>query len=374
MKRILIVNNNLEIGGIQKSLINLLNAISGRYDITLLLFSKTGPLLEEVPDDIKIITPKKTYRVYGLPKNKLKRHPFLFLFKFFLLLLNKLFPTKLSRTIIGFGQKKLSGFDAVVSFTHPFGSKSLNAGCAEFVLEKTISNNKICFVHCDYLHSGTRNKQNDMVYRSFDKIICCSESVKNVFLSCLPELGKKTFAFRNCVDTNIATKSNCFDPHFLEEFVNIVIVSRLSEEKGHAIAISSLQASKRKDIKLYFVGSGPLFASLTDMVEKAGLSENVFFAGEQPNPYPFIKNADYLLVASIHEAAPIVFDEAKRLGTRIITSNTTSAEEMVSGFGIIYHETEDLVHIFETLRKKQPEEKVILDSAFDASKFDSLLF
>ena len=42
MKKILIVNNNLDIGGIQKALINLLRGISDKYEVTLMLFSPTG--------------------------------------------------------------------------------------------------------------------------------------------------------------------------------------------------------------------------------------------------------------------------------------------------------------------------------------------
>lgn len=42
MKKILIVNNNLDMGGIQKSLVNLVKEVYEEYDITLLLFSKSG--------------------------------------------------------------------------------------------------------------------------------------------------------------------------------------------------------------------------------------------------------------------------------------------------------------------------------------------
>ena len=42
MKKILIVNNNLDMGGIQKSLVNLVKEVYKEYDITLLLFSKSG--------------------------------------------------------------------------------------------------------------------------------------------------------------------------------------------------------------------------------------------------------------------------------------------------------------------------------------------
>ena len=47
MKKILIVNNNLHIGGVQKALINLLWQLRGQYDVTLLLFHKGGKYLED---------------------------------------------------------------------------------------------------------------------------------------------------------------------------------------------------------------------------------------------------------------------------------------------------------------------------------------
>ena len=57
MKKILIVNNNLDMGGIQKSLVNLVKEVYEEYDITLMLFSKSGSLLRELPESVKIITP-----------------------------------------------------------------------------------------------------------------------------------------------------------------------------------------------------------------------------------------------------------------------------------------------------------------------------
>ena len=72
MKKILIVNNNMHIGGVQKSLLNLLNEIHKDYDITLLLFYKGGRLLEEIPDDIKIIEARGPFRYFGMTKHDIK--------------------------------------------------------------------------------------------------------------------------------------------------------------------------------------------------------------------------------------------------------------------------------------------------------------
>ena len=72
MKKILIVNNNLDMGGIQKSLVNLVKEVYKEYDIALLLFSRSGSLLREIPETVKIITPLKVYRILGLEKKDLK--------------------------------------------------------------------------------------------------------------------------------------------------------------------------------------------------------------------------------------------------------------------------------------------------------------
>ena len=71
MKKILIVNNNLDMGGIQKSLVNLVKDVHKEYDITLLLFSRSGSLLREIPKTVKIITPLKAYRILGLEKKEI---------------------------------------------------------------------------------------------------------------------------------------------------------------------------------------------------------------------------------------------------------------------------------------------------------------
>ena len=52
MKKILFVNSDMKVGGVQKSLLNLLWEISGRYDVTLLLFSPQGAYLKQLPPDV----------------------------------------------------------------------------------------------------------------------------------------------------------------------------------------------------------------------------------------------------------------------------------------------------------------------------------
>ena len=65
MKKIIIVNNNMDVGGVQKSLYNLLWQIHDRYDVTLCLFSATGQYMDQLPQDIKILEVKGPFRYLG---------------------------------------------------------------------------------------------------------------------------------------------------------------------------------------------------------------------------------------------------------------------------------------------------------------------
>ena len=57
MKKVLFVLNNMNIGGTEKSLLNLIDTISPvKYDVTLLLLEKTGGFMEYVPSWVHVET------------------------------------------------------------------------------------------------------------------------------------------------------------------------------------------------------------------------------------------------------------------------------------------------------------------------------
>ena len=329
MKRILIVNNNLDMGGIQKSLVNFVKEIHKEYDITLMLFSKSGSLLREVPGSVKIITPMEGYRILGLEKKDLKKYPLLFVLKAALLAYSRIFSRKSAMKLLGLLQKPIGGYDVVISYSHLPHPNYFRNGCADFVLDKTICRNKICFVHCDYLNFGGQTEDNNRAYMEFDKIACCSDSVRERFLigSKLPD--SKVHTVRNFYDLHLASYQAEGTGLFDESFVNVVLIARLSDEKGILRAIEALVQSGRRDICFYIIGDGPQKEEIARSIRKYQLESRVTLLGEQSDPYQYLLQADWLLVPSFHEAAPMVFDEAMLMGIKVITTNTTSAEEMI---------------------------------------------
>ncbi len=331
MKKIIIVNNNMKVGGVQKSLYNLLWAIDGKYDVTLYLFSRTGEYMDKLPPNVKIVGCTGPFRYFGVSQgeckslsDRLKRG--------ISAALCKAFGRKLIIRLFLALQKCLDGsYDCAVAFLHNGNPKSFYGGVQDFVLDRINADKKIAFLHCDYRNCGANNPYDNGLIAKFDRIAACSDGCRSAFLSVLSELENKTVTVRNCHRFDeIKALANTDPVIYDNDVINVVTVSRLAHEKGIERALRAMEYSLKKGIsvRLHIVGGGPMEEPLRSAA--CGLGDRVVFHGEQSNPYRYMKNADLFLMTSYHEAAPMVIEEACCLGLPIMTARTTSSDEMVT--------------------------------------------
>ena len=334
MKKIIIVNSNMKVGGVQKSLCNLLWELDRikDYEVTLLLFNPVGDYMCDIPPSVKCISTKSLFRYMGASQgemkgiDKLKRG--------LLAGACRIFGRATVMKLILLGQKRLNeSYDCAIAFLHNGSSKSFYGGVQEFVLNKVNAKKKVAFVHGDYGKCGANNIRNNQTIAKFDVIAACSDGCKDALVAALPHLAHKCFTVRNCNNISEIKRLAEIDTVVYDAgFINVICVARLSPVKGidRAIEAASSVLSKGVPLKLHILGSGIVDAELRRMVDERGLGDHVKFYGEQPNPYRFMKNADLLLLTSYHEAAPMVIDEAYVLGVPTLTTKTTSSDEMVT--------------------------------------------
>ena len=100
---------------------------------------------------------------------------------------------------------------------------------------------------------------------------------------------------------------------------------------------------RSKEVCYRIIGDGAEYSEAAALVKSAGLEDTVFLPGERENPYGYMKAADLLLIPSVSEAAPMVIGEAASLGTPILTTETSSAREMVleTGYGWVCENSTD---------------------------------
>lgn len=332
MKRIIIVNNNMKVGGVQKSLYNLLWAIYEDYDITLCLFHKKGAYMDNLPTSVKVIEVSGLYHLLGMSQRECTG--FNFFKRAMIALLCRVFGRKLVLSYFKCNQSELNQtYDCAISFLHNGRPKSSYGGVQDFVLNCVKAEKKIAFLHGDYRNCGSNNTPNNFQLAQFDRVAACSEGCRQALLSCLPHFAEKCVTVRNCHNFGEIYRLSEQDTVVYDKsFINIMIVARLSREKGIDRAINSVAHAKKSEVamKLHIVGDGIEREYLCQLAEQLDLQDSVIFYGEQNNPYRFMKNADLLLISSYHEAAPMVIDEACCLGLPILTTATTSATEMIT--------------------------------------------
>lgn len=335
MKKILIVNNNMKVGGVQKALCNLLWEIEGKYDITLLLFKKTGAYIDMLPPSVKVVEALGPYSYLGVSQGECSGIDSLMRGAY--ALCSRVFGRKKTLRLMKRRQPALDKkYDCAISFLHNGRAKSFYGGVQDFVLNCVAAERKIAFLHCDYRNCGANNSENNLDMERFDKIAACSDGCRKAFLSVLPHLEDRCFAVRNCHRFDeIRALADDGALEYDEEYVNVVIVARLSHEKGIERALEAIKYSVEcgASVRLHIIGGGSMQRELTDLAKIMEISDSVFFYGEQSNPYRYMKNADLLLISSYHEAAPMVIDEARSLGVPILTTETTSSRDMVSDMG-----------------------------------------
>lgn len=347
MKKVLFVINNLEIGGIQKSLIELLNCIRYQYDVTIYCVNFQGAYVDEVPDNVKIIRGSRFAKIAELDRNQLKELGSIYpMIRTLCVVWTRIFGKRIPAYIYAkLLRLSLKGrYDVAISYSQPLHSKQFAGLYNEIVLYAINAENKCTFVHCDYKNYGGNTTYNNWLYSKFDLIAAVSESVKKQFLDILPQLSSKVHVVYNACDTEKIKELAEIDP-VKYRYTSIVSVSRLSKEKGLARCIPIIRnlIDEGFVFEWHILGDGPEKKALVSMINKYNLYDYVILEGMQNNPYRYLKNADYLFLPSYHEAAPMVFNEAAVLNTFILTTNTLSAEELVAsrGIGIVCENNED---------------------------------
>lgn len=331
MKKILFVINHMDIGGIQRALLELLKQIGGRYDIALMVIKPDGVLMNELPATVKVIRASDMLITSEQSLTACKNST-VKVIKTAFAVWSKLFSRRIPAYITTrFFQKNIGDYDVAISFTQPIASRLYFNLSNEVVLYSCSARKKITFVHCDFLSYGGNDTCNRSMYQRFDRIAAVSDSVGEKLIKAIPEVRNKLVTVYNCHDEariKCLAEENSMAYH---EKYSVVTVARLSTEKGLERCVNIFAKLRREgvDIRWHIVGDGPSRAIIEERISEWDAEDAIVLHGMQANPYRYMKNAALLFLPSYHEAAPMVFAEAEILQIPVLTTNTTSAKELV---------------------------------------------
>lgn len=306
-KELLFTGVNLDIGGIEKSLVNLVNKIDkDKYRVTIILEEKDGELLETLDKSILV----KRFKVSN-NKNKVVRK-----------VVNLL--RRCTYAIFNYHIYDFSCCYATYSYS---GNK----------ITRLSSLNNSIYVHSDYSYIypdledfrcffDTRN-----IY-DFRTIFFVSNESCRKFTKIYPGLKSRCLVFNNFIDVSeiealSKEKISLSKPKGRTLFVFVGRLDDVSKKLGRAF---KLVASLDKTI-LWVVGDGPSMEDYQKEVKKLGIEEKVVFLGSKTNPYPYMKKCDYLILTSNYEGFPVVYLEGLALKKKFITTIKVSDDVIKIG-------------------------------------------
>ena len=328
MKKILFLYGPLNAGGAERVLIDVLRNLDyNRFDVTLCLMVHQGVLLPEVPKQVTLISLWDHYSMY-----------YKLAYRLSIWFSNNFMFTQVLK-------KKITGtYDVEISFLEGLPLK-LHA------LLQTKAK-KISWVHCDLFHfhytkDQFRNNDELVAYNKMNAVVCVSNDAKLAFEKRFPTCSTSTTVIYNPVDSK-KIEMMAQQPMAKNTVFTIVCVGRLTLPKKLDRVIRLAARLKEEQYKIHFqiIGEGELKNDLLAQVTAYNVSDCVALLGYVSNPFPYIKNADILLLSSGFEGFGLVVCEAMALGIPVVSTTTAGPTEIIdcNKYGLLCEHDDESIY------------------------------
>lgn len=308
MKKLLFSAYDMNVGGIETSLLTLLNTlVEKEYDITLVLEKKQGTFLKDLDSKIHIIE-------YKPSETKI------------------VFIRKLVNLVkrIQFTLKYKNKFDFAATYATYSQMASFTA--------RTASSNNALWGHADYLalfHGDFQKMEeffNKLHASEFKHIVFVSKAGADSYLRLFPEQTEKVIFCNNLIDYQKIRNLAQEKVEKTKQTYTFVNIGRHDEKQKKLTRI--LEAVKRLkeenyDFKVWFIGQGEDTNTYQQLAKQYEIQSHIEFLGVKKNPYPYMKLADSIILTSDYEGYPVVFLEAFILNKPIITTDVSDAKSDV---------------------------------------------
>lgn len=338
-KNIIFMIINMNVGGTEKALLNMISEIpKDKYSITILMLEKYGGFFNSIPREVHI----KYFEEYEEIKGILNEPPhiiFLNLLKegkiirgsriMLLHLLTKFIKDRslFFKYILREYPVVEDEYDIAVAYAGPMDFISY------VVINKIKAKKKFQWVHFDVTKITFNQIFSDKLYKKFDHIFVVSNEAKYKLLSIIPSIKKKTEVCPNIVSAKLIQNEAKEGKRFNDNFfgIRILTVGRLTNEKGQDLAIKVLARliNEGYKVKWYCVGEGGARKEYEKLIAEYGLERDFILLGELTNPYGYMETCDIYVQPSRYEGFCITLAEAKCLHKAIVTTNFTGAKEQI---------------------------------------------
>ncbi|MDA7496603.1 glycosyltransferase [Akkermansiaceae bacterium] len=339
-QNILIISTGLQIGGVERSLIGLLEAIDyERFEVSLFLYGHDGEFMSMIPEEVQLLPENKSYAAIEKPIKEV--------------LVSKEFPIALARLTAKFVRlfrKRVFGvsgfllprsvqyclrflspipgtYDLAISFITPHDP----------VINKITAKKNIGWIHTDYstMECGVDHAFELPVWQDLDTIAAVSDSVKDTFSQVFPEVSDKIVVIENIVSSDFIRREAEEDvtkemPSVPGE-IRICSVGRFCHQKNFDSIPSIVRMLGAVGIRVrwYLIGFGSDESLIKNSIKEAGVEDKVIILEKKTSPYPYMRACDIYVQPSRYEGKAVTVREAQILGKPVLITNFPTAQSQL---------------------------------------------
>ncbi|MGP1436132.1 MAG: glycosyltransferase [Phocaeicola sp.] len=329
-KKLLFVNGHLNVGGIEKSLLDLLcNLDYTKYGVDLLLLERPGDYITQLPSDVRVIF-RDTTKIYGSLLHTIvsciKDRRFSDVVFRLILYFSRFFGYKIYRSLLPL-LHIADYYDCAVAYRVGFSS--------DIVSYAVKSKKKVCWWHngeCNY--NVDQIKHINDSWKNMDYVVSVSNGCRDLIIRNFDFPADHIKVIPNIVDVS---KINIFagnsSPYTDNgNILKIITVGRLCWEK-HIEDIPDIANNLVREgydrFKWYIIGDGDKEQEIRDKIAQNHYENQIILLGKKINPYPYIKFADMLVHTSHVESQCITILEAMALKTPCVVCESIGPKDFI---------------------------------------------
>ena len=340
---ILIFSQAMELGGVERSLLGLLDSIDyDRYDVDIFLMRHSGELMPYLNPKANLLPEIPQYASLAVPMSSLLKTGQLGVLcgrlsgKLAAQRFEKQHPSaKPSVTALTYSHEyTLSSMPQISSKTYDLAVSFLTPHY--FVRERVKAKKYAAWIHTDYTAlSFDRASELDM-WGGYDTICGVSEQASESFKAAFPELAGKVQTIENLLPRELIRKQAQQPQKDMPTGTGrtLLSVGRFCDAKNfdNVPDICRRLVEDGLDVKWYLIGYGGDEALIRRKIDDAVMQERVVILGKKDNPYPYMRACDLYVQPSRYEGKAVTVREAQLLGKPVvITSYATSASQLEDG-------------------------------------------
>lgn len=336
--RIFINMHYMELGGAERALLGLLNAIdTSRVDVDLFLNQHTGAFMPLIPNTIRLLPEETAYSVVEKPLMEcVRKRQWRILwgrlvakYKYKQYLRKNHLTYEGSATHYIFNEvirylpslKKYGHYDMAISFLDP----------PHIVQEKVDAAIKMEWIHTDFSFVKVDIPMTEQWWSRNDYIVSISSAVTRQFLLLYPGLEDKIIEIHNILSpTFVREQASLAQLTDRYDGLRLCSVGRIGYAKNfEAIPyIAKCLLEKGVDFHWQIVGPGDA-TPIMQTAKQLGVEGRVEFVGAKDNPYPYMDTCDIYVQPSRFEGNSVTVREAQMLDKPVIITNYNTASDQV---------------------------------------------